>query len=175
MSAADFIPLAVAVLQSISQLSRNPVVRDGNPDAGSTLNQVGDLLDIATDLIGKGEAAVDELRVFNSIVQEIKTSGRSITQQERDDLKARSDAAHAGLQDLKRQAAERNVASPENLKAAGDAAARNFKANKAADQTLLDGRHNETFGSSVALANKSKINPTVPGAAELIRKQKGNQ
>lgn len=159
-----YLQLLSTVATSIAQLARNPQINAGGGE-NETLNRVGDVLDVFGDLVKSGEAARTELEQLNAHVLDLKTTGASMSQQERAEWKRRSDDAHERLQALKGdpQAETAGVSfapgSPEAIRVAGQQAAAAFKPNQRAAQQAL------------AAAN-ARPNPTLPGAAEVIRKNR---
>jgi hypothetical protein len=86
--------LIAAILQTLALVARNPSI-------GFDATRYADLLEFLGRLVQRGNAAVDELKLLRTEVEGIIEQGRAPSEDEIARWKARSDAAHQGLQRLK--------------------------------------------------------------------------
>lgn len=170
---SPYFSILATLLQNIAAIARNPAI---NPNAqeGSTVSRVGELIDVAAGLVRQGASAITELEKFNAQVLEIKTSGRALEQADFDRLKALSDSYQRRRDALKAQGVDldaedsfggTNDATPARLRekiAAGVA--------PSVSRTVDSPSGNSDQNDRLA---RRPMNPTVPGAREVIARQQG--
>lgn len=86
--------LIAGILQALALVSRNPAL-------GLDPGRYAELLEFLSRVVQRGNAAVEELKALRREVEGILEQGRAPTDEEIARWKARSDAAHQGLQRLK--------------------------------------------------------------------------
>ena len=67
------------------------------------MGQASELLGILGALISQGDDALDDLKEFTSVIEEMAAKGRAPSASEWDVMRARSDDAHARLQAAKEE------------------------------------------------------------------------
>jgi len=96
----DPFSLAIMAVNALSGVLSNPALGGGS---SVRLDQASELLGILGSLMQEGDEALDDLKDFTSLVEEMAAKGRSPTPGEWDVLRARSDDAHARLQAAKEE------------------------------------------------------------------------
>ncbi len=99
----DPFSLAIMAVNALSTVFRNPALGGGS---SVRLDQASELLGILGSLMQEGDEALDDLKEFTSLVEEMAAKGRPPTQGEWDIMRARSDDAHARLQAAKEELLE---------------------------------------------------------------------
>lgn len=89
--------IVVSILQALAMVGRNPAI-------GIDASKYADLLELLARLTQRGNAAIEELQKLRAEVDAMLAEGRKPTAEQMSAWKARSDAAHAGLQALKDRA-----------------------------------------------------------------------
>jgi hypothetical protein len=96
----DPISLALLAINGLSTILSNPALGGGS---SVKLGQASELLGILGALISQGDDALDDLKDFTSLIEEMAAKGRAPSAGEWDVMRARSDDAHARLQAAKEE------------------------------------------------------------------------
>jgi hypothetical protein len=99
----DPISLALLAINGLSTILSNPALGGGS---SVKLGQASELLGILGALISQGDDALDDLKDFTSLIEEMAAKGRAPSPGEWDVMRARSDDAHARLQAAKEELLE---------------------------------------------------------------------
>lgn len=87
----EYLQLLSLLLQTLNQVSRNPIFGE----TGDTLKQ---FLELGSTLAQRGEAAAEDLKALIAEIQTMVSEGRSPTVEELQSWRDRSDAAHESIQ-----------------------------------------------------------------------------
>ncbi len=94
----DPLSLALLAINGLRTVLSNPALGGGS---SVQLGQASELLGILGALISQGDDALDDLKEFTGVIEEMAAKGRAPSPSEWDVMRARSEDAHARLQAAK--------------------------------------------------------------------------
>ena len=102
------IQLAMIAINGLSVLTNNPAIGGGS---NLKLQEASRLLGLLGELLSRGDEGHRELKKFAKEIEQMAAENRSPTPAEWDTLKARSDSAHATIQEAAAAAEAEEAAS----------------------------------------------------------------